>query len=66
MNLNELKPDWQYYSSATATREQKSLNELEELLPHQKPTLGRWFTSYSTLLKNAAMYASIIVLCGGC
>ncbi|MGB3589292.1 MAG: hypothetical protein WBA23_22295 [Tunicatimonas sp.] len=63
MNLNELQPEWQRYASTTAAREKKSLEKLNMLLPPQ-PVI--WFTNYSSLLRNAAVYASIIVLCGGC
>ncbi|MEM8969187.1 MAG: hypothetical protein AAGE93_22410 [Bacteroidota bacterium] len=66
MNLDKLKSDWQHYALVTSTREQRSLDELNALLPPQQSTFSRWFTSYSSLLRNAAMYASIIFLCGGC
>ncbi len=66
MNLDELKSDWQHYASVTSTREQRSLEELDALLPSKQSTFSQWFTSYSSLLRNAAMYASIIFLCGGC
>jgi len=61
MNLDELQPEWQHY--ATITRQEKSLEDLDALLPPQRAS---WFVSYSSLLRNAAVYASIIVLCGGC
>ncbi|MEM6844418.1 MAG: hypothetical protein AAF632_19520 [Bacteroidota bacterium] len=66
MKLDELKPDWQHYALTTATQEQRSLDGLDALLPAQQSTFNQWFTSYSSLLRNAAMYAFIIIFCGGC
>nr|WKN39741.1 hypothetical protein K4G66_13680 [Tunicatimonas sp. TK19036] len=64
MNLEELKPGWNRYSSSIAATEERTISELDALLPSENPPVA--FFRPFFLLKNAAMCALIIVSCGGC
>ncbi|MEM9675278.1 MAG: hypothetical protein AAF992_21985 [Bacteroidota bacterium] len=65
MNLDELKPGWHQFTTNVSARNERSINELDCLLPPSPPAY-HFFPNTAFLLKNAAMYASIIILCGGC
>ncbi|MEQ9440262.1 MAG: hypothetical protein RIG62_14505 [Cyclobacteriaceae bacterium] len=64
MNPDELKPQWRHYTSSVAATEERPLEELDALLPPERASffMARPFF----FLKNVAMYAFIIVCCGGC
>ena len=65
MNLDELKSNWQHYASSVSAQEKRSIDELDCLLPPHQPSY-QFFSNTSFLIKNAAMFAFLVVFCGGC